>query len=440
MNTKRFAIIALLLGAAVSQTSYAAVKLTALQITSTDVDGKIQGVGAHRFKTTQQGGQPTIFLVKGDDIEGEIFNGPKAADANIDLALNAGTHTYTIYTEKLNSYDWTYYTINFYFDKSNAPQVSAYAPLNVTSPLFFPPFAVNPGAKVENLAGHQVDNPKTLIYKNGQTEVRVTGFNFSDPNIFKKDRVHAHEIRADKILDYVGQFTIEVTAPPTISAGGVVNAASFTPKVAPGSLVSIFGSDLATTTFAADSVPLPTELAGTSVKIGGKDAPLVFVSGGQVNAQVPYEVAAGPNVPVVVKVNGVSSPAGTVAVMAAAPGIFQFGNKRAVVQNADYSVNDVNNGAPADSYVVAYMTGSGALDNPVETGKPAGGEPLCRPQGSVSATINNQPVEVAFAGLTPGFIGLMQVNFKMPSLAPGSYPFVVTINNEKSNAAMVTIK
>jgi len=440
MNMNRFVSLALILGAFGVVPAYAAVKLTALQITSVDADGKIQGVGAHRFKTTQQGGHPTIFLVKGDDIEAEIFNGPKASDANIDLSLNAGTHTYTIYTEKLNSYDWTYYTINFYFDKSNAPQISAYAPLNVTSPQFFPPFDVNPGAKIENLAGHQIDNPRTLIYKNGATEVRVTGFNFSDPNIFKKDRVHAHEIRADKILDYVGQFTIEVTAPPTISAGGVVNAASFTSKVAPGALVSIFGNDLATTTYAANSVPLPFELAGTSVKIGGKDAPLVFVSGGQINAQVPYEAAEGAAVPVVVKVNGVSSPAGSVNVMAAAPGVFQFGNKRAVVQNADYTVNDASNGAAAGSYVVAYMTGSGQLDNAVATGQAAGSEPLSRPRGSVSATINNQPVEVAFAGLTPGFIGLMQMNLKMPGLAPGSYPLVVTINGEKSNAAMVTIK
>lgn len=440
MNIIRNAAFALALGTLGAASSFAAVKLTALQITSTDAEGKIQGVGAHRFKTTQQGGHPTIFLVKGDDIDGEIINGPKASDANINLDLPVGTHTYTIYTEKLNSYDWNHYTINFYFDRANAPQVSAYAPLNVTSTQFFPPFSVNPGAKTENLAGHQIDTPKTLIYKNGPTEVKVTAFNFSGPSLFQKDRVHAHEIRADKILDYVGQFTVEVTAPPTISAGGVVNAASFMPRVAPGALVSIFGNDLATGTFSASSVPLPTEIAGTSVKIGGKDAPLVFVSAGQINAQMPFEVAEGASVPVIVKVNGVASPAGSVAVVPAAPGVFQFGNKRAVVQNADYTVNDASNGAPAGSYAVAYMTGCGALDNPVATGTPAGSEPLSRPRGSVSATINNAPVEIAFAGLTPGFIGLMQMNFKVPSMAPGSYPLVVTINGENSNAAMITIK
>ncbi|MEP7366001.1 MAG: IPT/TIG domain-containing protein [Acidobacteriota bacterium] len=415
-------------------------KLTALQITSTDVDGKIQGVGAHRFKTQQQGGHASIFVVDGEDLDGAFINGPKYTDAALNVDLSAGTHTYSLYMERLNSYDWSYYTINFYFDKANAPQISAYTPINITSPQFFPPFAVNPGVDIEDLNGYPVKNPKTLVYKVGQTEIKVTAFNISDPAIFKKDRVQANETTPNKVYDFVGQFTIEVTAPPTISAGGVVNAASFMPKVAPGALISIFGSDLATTTYSASSVPLPMELAGTSVKIGGKAAPLVFVSAGQINAQVPYEVAEGASVPVIVKVNGVSSPTGTVAVMPASPGVFQFGNKRAVVQNADYTVNDANNGAPAGSYVVAYMTGSGALDNPVETGKPAGSEPLSRPRGSVSATINNQPVEIAFAGLTPGFIGLMQMNLKMPALAPGSYPMVVTINGEKSNAAMVTIK
>src|SRR5687767_5928658 len=101
----------------------AAVRLTALQIISTDANGKIQGVGAHRFKTVNHGGHPGIFLIKGDNIEGDFINGPKTANNNIDIPLSAGTYTYTIFAEKSNSYTWSYYTLNAYFDLSNAAQV-----------------------------------------------------------------------------------------------------------------------------------------------------------------------------------------------------------------------------------------------------------------------------------------------------------------------------
>ena len=122
------------------------------------------------------------------------------------------------------------------------------------------------------------------------------------------------------------------------------------------------------------------------------------------------------------------------------PGVFQYGNKRAVVQNDDYSLNDASTGARAGSYVVAYFTGTGRLDNPVPTGGPAGSDPLSRPLGSVSVTVGGQSAEIAFAGMTPGFVGLAQLNFKVPTLAPGDYPLVVTINGEKSNAGTMTVK
>jgi uncharacterized protein (TIGR03437 family) len=404
-----------------------------------DTAGKIQGAGAHRFKTTQHGGQPCIFLVEGSDPDAPILNGPDAAHNGLDIALSAGTHTYTIYAEKYNSYTWTNYSIHLHFDLAQAPQISAMAPLNVNSTQFFPPFQAY-DEYVEDLSGHPVKTLKTLVYKSGLTEVTLTGFHFSNPALVNKDRVGPFEAKSDNTLDYVGEITLEVKAPPAISPGGAVNAASFTAKVAPGSLFSVFGSDLATSTNSAKSLPLGTTMGGTSVTVGGKLAPLVFVSAGQVNAQVPFEVTEADNVPVVVTVNGVSSLAATVSIVPAAPGLFQFGNSRAVVQNEDNSVNNTDNPAKAGSYVVGYMTGVGRLDNPVPTGSGAGSDPLSRPKATVSATMGNQPVEIAFAGLTPGFVGLTQINFKIPDMAAGNYPLVVTVNGQKSNAVTVTLK
>src|SRR4051794_33046952 len=187
----------------------AAVKLTAMQIISTETNGKIQGVGAHRFKTTQHGGQPCIFLVEGDDLDAPILNGPDSAHNGIDLTLSAGTHTYTIYAEKYNSYTWTNYTVHLYFDLAQSPQISGMAALNVNSTQFFPPFQAY-SEFTEDLQGHSIKTTNTLLYKSGETEVKLVGFNFSNPTLFNKDRVGPFEAKADKTMDYVGQITLEV--------------------------------------------------------------------------------------------------------------------------------------------------------------------------------------------------------------------------------------
>lgn len=436
MRLHLYPILAALLAAATAQ---GAVSLTALNIISTDANGKIQGVGAHRFRTAQHGGHPCIFLIKGQDLSGEIINGPNTAKNGIDIPLSVGTHRYTILAETSNSYKWTNYSLQFFFDQANNPQISVLTALNTTSTNFFPPFEAN-REFTENIAGYSLKSPGTLIYKSGQTEVKVTGFHFSKPELYDADRVSPSEAKSDQVLDYVGEFTLEVTSPPEIAPGGVVNGASFNSKVAPGSLFSVFGSSLALSTQSAAALPLPTIIAGTSVTIGGKQAPLVFVSPAQINAQVPYETLEGQNVPVIVTVNGVSSPAVNVTVLASAPGIFQFGQRRAVVQNADYTVNNSDNPADANSYVVAYLTGAGNVDNAVPTGGPASADPISRPRGPVTATIADMPADVAFGGLTPGFVGLMQVNLKVPNLQPGTYPLVVTVNGEKSNPAFFSVR
>jgi uncharacterized protein (TIGR03437 family) len=434
MNFKQLAQISMV-AAAMALFAHAEPKLTGVYITSTDASGKLQGVGAHHFKTFNHGGQPAIFLVKGEDLEGQIINGPNTAANSIVQSLPVGRHTYTIFTEKTNSYSWTNYALNLFFDFSNDPQISGWAPLNMQSREFFPPFTTNPGPILGNGNGPSPG----LIYKNGPLEVKLTAFQFSTPTVFSLDRVASFEVRSDRILDYVGSFTVEVSGPPEIFAGGTVNAASFANKVAPGSIFSVFGSGLSSRLESAAGAPLPSSLAGVSVKVGGKTAPLFFVSSGQVNAQLPYESEPG-TAQVVVTVDGVASNTGSMTIMPAAPGIFQFGEKRAVVQNQDYSVNTAENPAAAGSVVVAYLTGSGALDFPVDTGKVAAADPLSRPRALVTATVNGQPAEVAFAGLTPQFVGLMQVNLRVPALLPGTYPLVITAGAEKSNAAMITVK
>src|SRR5258707_8535822 len=110
---------------------------------------------------------------------------------------------------------------------------------------------------------------------------------------------------------------------PVVSSGGIVNAASFTSPVAPGALISIFGVNLAPQIAVASQIPLPLSLAGVSVRFNNNVfAPLLFVSSTQINAQLPWEVAANGNVTLVVTNNGVDSAPQTVPVSLFSPAVF----------------------------------------------------------------------------------------------------------------------
>ena len=99
--------------------------------------------------------------------------------------------------------------------------------------------------------------------------------------------------------------TSTANGPPTV--GGVANAASYTQTFAPGAILSVFGTDLAPATAIAQTVPLPTMLAGTSATINGTAAALYYVSPTQLNIQIPYGVSAGSTATLKVENNGESS-------------------------------------------------------------------------------------------------------------------------------------
>lgn len=252
-----------------------------------------------------------------------------------------------------------------------------------------------------------------------------------------------HKVRVTVGDGDAGDLPIRIAtgvAVPHVGAAGIVNAASFAAPLAPGTLFSIFGTNLAPSVQNASRFPLPYLLNQVSVTVDGKLIPLLYVSPGQINAQIPYEQAETPAAQVVVSVNGNSSNVASAPVARAAPGIFEFGKNRAVVQNEDGSINDTGNGASPGEAIVIYLTGTGVVDNVVATGAPAAVSPLSRVQADVRVTIGDVLASVEFAGLTPAFAGLTQVNARVPSLLPGAYPVVITVNGVASNSALVTVK
>jgi uncharacterized protein (TIGR03437 family) len=224
--------------------------------------------------------------------------------------------------------------------------------------------------------------------------------------------------------------------------GAVTDAASYAPRVSPGSLATIFGSGLASSTASAKGFPLPTTLAGASVIISQSSvstpAPLVYASAAQINFQVPSRLVAG-TAAVYVTVGGGQSLIFNFTVVAASPGIFQSSSNQAAAQNADHSANSSSDPAAVGSVVVVYLTGQGPLDHPVTDGTPAVTSPLANATSKVSATVGGVAATVQFLGLSPGFVGLAQANIEVPSMATGNYPLVITVGGFVSSSATLSV-
>ncbi|MDQ6676140.1 MAG: hypothetical protein M3Z09_02455 [Acidobacteriota bacterium] len=241
---------------------------------------------------------------------------------------------------------------------------------------------------------------------------------------------------------YAGTQNALVVYGLAAAAGAVgVNAASYQTGVAPGSIISIFGSGFtAGSTGQADGYPLPTSLAGASVTAGGKAAPLYYASPTQINAQLPVDLPANLatltiNTPTA-KITG-----GDLVVQATAPGIFQVGANQPAIANQDGSLNTAVQPAAAGSIVSAFVTGVGAVDNVVATGAAAPKSPVSQTKAPVLATVNGAQARVQFAGLAPGFAGLGQINFTVPAgLAPGVYPVILNIGGVAANTVNLAVR
>ena len=227
---------------------------------------------------------------------------------------------------------------------------------------------------------------------------------------------------------------------PSITSGGVVNAASFTSQVSPGSLATIFGKNFIGTLLSAGaSLPLPASLGGVSVTVNGKTARVLYVNTSQINFQIPWETSAG-TASVIVSSGGIQSAAVNVTVVAAAPGLFVQGT-HAIVQNfPSFSLNGSGNPAKVGSTIVAYFTGGGAVSPTVADGAAGGDNPVSKVVSNVTATIGGQAATVSSASLAPGFVGLWQANITVPTVATaGDYPLVLSAEGQSSAAANVSV-
>jgi uncharacterized protein (TIGR03437 family) len=210
-----------------------------------------------------------------------------------------------------------------------------------------------------------------------------------------------------------------------INPTGVVNAASssmFTAGVAPGEFISIYGSNLASTTQADGSFPF--NLGGVQVMVNGRQAPIYVVSPTQISAVIPFETS---EVIASIQVVNNNVPSNTVSsfVNLTAPGVFTNpagGLGSAAALHADYSLVSASSPAQIGETIAVYLTGLGAVTPTVSDGTPGpSSPPYSMATNTINVYVDNVQATTTFVGLAPALIGLYQINFAVPSGVSNGY-------------------
>ncbi len=226
------------------------------------------------------------------------------------------------------------------------------------------------------------------------------------------------------------------------TAQSVVNGASFqSGQIAPGELITIFGSGLGPSTPAglqltSDGQYVTTSLSGTRVLFDGTAAPVTYASDGQVNAIVPFAVAGAVSTQVQVEAQGVASSPVTEFLASSSPAIFTAsgGAGQGAVLNQDNTANSSGNPAPTGSVLQIFATGGGQTNPPGVDGQLAGSDPS-KLLAAITATLGGVDAPVQYYGSSSGLVaGVFQVNILIPLGAPKgtAIPIVLKVGGNPS--------
>jgi uncharacterized protein (TIGR03437 family) len=229
-----------------------------------------------------------------------------------------------------------------------------------------------------------------------------------------------------------------------LSTGSVRNAASLRAgPVAPGAVVTLFGTGIGPTTAVLPEAGVSSAaLGGTSVWFGGLQAPLLYADQSQISAVVPFAVT-GDTLDVQVQKNGAVWGTAQLALQAAAPSIFTLnwsGAGPGAIINEDGMINDLAHPARRESIVSIFATGAGQMDPAGVDGGIAIGTGQV-PRLPVGITVGGVEAEVMYAGAAPSLIeGIVQVSARIPANAPvGPSVEICLVVGKISSPAGVTL-
>jgi uncharacterized protein (TIGR03437 family) len=313
-----------------------------------------------------------------------------------------------------------------------------------------------------NLIGpNNTPSSVTAAFTNGDSQVNLTHIG---NGVWTGTWRPVHPSTASVTLDVVAT-AIEGTSPkaghstlpatltaggtaPLVVAGGVVHAASFSAgtPLAPGSLITIYGSNLADGTSAATGLPLPQQSNGVQVMMGDLVMPQLYTSAGQLNVQVPFNVPQNTQYQITIQRDSLLSVPEPLVIASGQPGVFtldQSGSGQGIIVKID-GVTLAQPGTPAvaGDNVVIYCTGLGAVFPAVSTGAAAPSSPLANTVNPVTVQIGGLAAAVSFSGLTPGSAGLYQVNATVPTgIAPSdTVPVVLSVAGQSSPPVTMAVR
>jgi uncharacterized protein (TIGR03437 family) len=250
-----------------------------------------------------------------------------------------------------------------------------------------------------------------------------------------------------------GGVAANKTPPPTIAAGGTLN--NLNPVVgaplAPGTIAQVYGTALATELVSTGEPPLPTNFNNTFALVGSTAAPLYALSSGQVNIQVPNEVTSNQQIPIILSVNNALTLPQTLSIVPTTPGVLsddtgptppslQNGANIIAQHSADGSLVTKASPAKPGEYLVMYLVGMGATKPAITSGMATPVAPLSYATVQPIVTVGSATSNVLFAGLTPGFVGLYQIDFQVPpNASSGKLVVTVTQNGVAANPTMLPV-
>lgn len=236
-------------------------------------------------------------------------------------------------------------------------------------------------------------------------------------------------------------------APVIDPVKGVQNAASFVQGqgIAPGSFIAVFGSNFGSGLTLFNTVPLSTSLAGASVTVNNIPAPMIGVTAGQINAQMPWGVPTSGTAQVVVKTAGGTSSAMSVPLTSAAPGVFYIFTDSTGV-NRPGAYNNVDGSLPLPPSIqvpgyssrpskpgevlVIFCTGLGAVTNPPADGAPGlANDPFSTTLTQPTVLVGGVAANVLFSGLSPQYPSFYQIAITVPTVPAGNaVPLQIQMN------------